>query len=96
MHYQRNGLQFLKTIFRTGLIAAFLVFFAAAFAQHPYHITNYKKSDYGAGNQNWDIDSDDQGNVFIANNQGLLELAGSSIILHELPAHDNNPLGGLH
>jgi DNA-binding CsgD family transcriptional regulator len=85
MYYQSNGLQFFKAIFRSGLIVVFLVFFSAAFAQHPYHITNYKKTDYGAANQNWDIDLDANGNVFIANHKGLLTLSGSYIALNELP-----------
>lgn len=85
MYYQSNGLQFFKAIFRSGLIVVFLVFFSTAFAQHPYHITNYKKTDYGAANQNWDIDLDANGNVFIANHKGLLTLSGSYIALNELP-----------
>lgn len=56
-----------------------------AYTQSSFHITNYKKSDYGAANQNWDIDLDENGNVFIANHKGLLTLSGSYFALHELP-----------
>lgn len=85
MCYQSNGVQFSTAIFRSGLIASFIVFFSLSLAQQPYHITNYKKSDYGAANQNWDIDLDANGNVFIANHKGLLTLSGSYIALNELP-----------
>lgn len=68
-----------------GLLVALIVLGNSANAQSPFHITNYKKSDYGAANQNWDIDLDANGNVFIANHKGLLTLSGSYIALHELP-----------
>ncbi|MBE0662718.1 MAG: hypothetical protein IH597_09635 [Bacteroidales bacterium] len=68
-----------------GLLIPFLVIHSLFYSQSPYHITNYKKSDYGAANQNWDIDLDANGNVFIANHKGLLSLSGSHISLNELP-----------
>ncbi len=55
-------------------------------SQHPYSITNYKKSEYHAANQNWDIDLDDDGNVYVANSKGLLKLSGSKFELFELPS----------
>lgn len=69
---------------------AFLIFFVGyilpAGAQNPFHITNYTKAEYRADNQNWGIDLDPGGNLFIANNKGLLILKGSAFGLYELPA----------
>ncbi|WP_425392135.1 triple tyrosine motif-containing protein [Ekhidna sp.] len=41
-------------------------------------ITTYTPSDYDGGIQNWDIDQDTSGYVYIANNYGLLEFDGAS------------------
>ncbi|MGO4821983.1 MULTISPECIES: triple tyrosine motif-containing protein [unclassified Flavobacterium] len=41
-------------------------------------IRNYKRSDYKGGTQNWDIDQDKYGNLYFANNNGLLQFDGSS------------------
>lgn len=41
-------------------------------------VRNYKKSDYKAGTQNWDMDQDANGNMYFANNSGLLQYDGSS------------------
>lgn len=35
-------------------------------------VTNYNRSDYGAGTQNWDINQDSFGRMLFANNTGLL------------------------
>jgi len=63
----------------------FVTFISPAFSQESYHITNYRKADYKAGNQNWDMDLDEHGNLFVANSKGLLKMSGSSITLYELP-----------
>ncbi len=42
------------------------------------NITNYKKTDYQSGTQNWGIDQDKNGNMYFANNNGLLQFDGSS------------------
>lgn len=42
------------------------------------NITHYKKSDYQSGTQNWSIDQDKNGNMYFANNNGLLQFDGSS------------------
>jgi ligand-binding sensor domain-containing protein/DNA-binding CsgD family transcriptional regulator len=41
----------------------------------PY-IQNYPKSVYGAGTQNWDIDQDQNGFIYFANNRGVLKFDG--------------------
>jgi hypothetical protein len=35
-------------------------------------IKNYKRSDYRGGTQNWSIDQDKNGNMYFANNNGLI------------------------
>jgi ligand-binding sensor domain-containing protein/DNA-binding CsgD family transcriptional regulator len=42
-------------------------------------------SEYGGGNQNWDISIDQKGRVYVANNDGLLVLDGSGSKLYTLP-----------
>lgn len=48
-------------------------------------ITNYKRSDYKGGTQNWDVDQDKNGNLYFANNSGLLKFDGSSWSEYSLP-----------
>ncbi|GAA4954635.1 triple tyrosine motif-containing protein [Algibacter agarivorans] len=49
-------------------------------------IENYSIEDYQADNQNWGIDVDKNGVVFIANNKGLLRFNGHLWQLLELPS----------
>ncbi|MDR6966865.1 DNA-binding CsgD family transcriptional regulator/ligand-binding sensor domain-containing protein [Flavobacterium arsenatis] len=48
-------------------------------------INNYKKSDYKGGTQNWGIDQDANGNLYFANNSGLLKFDGSSWSEYNIP-----------
>jgi DNA-binding CsgD family transcriptional regulator/ligand-binding sensor domain-containing protein len=48
-------------------------------------IRNYKRSDYKGGTQNWAIDQDKNGNLYFANNNGLLQFDGSSWKKYSLP-----------
>lgn len=48
-------------------------------------IENYSIENYEASNQNWGIDIDDNGEVFVANNKGLLKYNGQTWKLFELP-----------
>ncbi|SNT34725.1 Y_Y_Y domain-containing protein [Ekhidna lutea] len=41
-------------------------------------ITSFSPSEYNGGIQNWDIDQDTSGYMYVANNYGLLEFDGSS------------------
>jgi ligand-binding sensor domain-containing protein/DNA-binding CsgD family transcriptional regulator len=59
-----------------------------ALAQSSYLVTHYSKQDYGAGSQNWSIDSDDQGFIYIANNQGLLIYDGAHWKLFQIPGQN--------
>lgn len=47
-------------------------------------IINFPKTEYNASNQNWSIDQDSTGNIFVANNKGLLIYNGAWS-LYELP-----------
>ncbi len=47
-------------------------------------IQNYSSRDYEAASQNWDIDIDHQGIIYVANNQGLLSYDGQRWKLHSL------------
>jgi DNA-binding CsgD family transcriptional regulator len=48
-------------------------------------IRNYKKTDYKGGTQNWDIDQDENGNLYFANNNGLFQFDGSTWRKYTLP-----------
>lgn len=48
-------------------------------------IQNYPKELYGAGTRNWDFVQDEQGIIYIANNEGLLQFNGQSWNLFPLP-----------
>ena len=48
-------------------------------------VTNYSKSDYHAGNQNWSAVQDSRGVVYVGNNKGILEFDGVRWNLYPLP-----------
>lgn len=48
-------------------------------------IKNYKRAEYKGGTQNWSIDQDKNGNMYFANNSGLLQFDGSSWYKYSLP-----------
>lgn len=48
-------------------------------------ITNYSKIDYNAGLQNWDFKQDNNGVIYVANNEGLLTFDGKYWKLYPLP-----------
>tara|TARA_R110000868_G_scaffold254_4_gene2290 strand:+ start:3013 stop:5892 length:2880 start_codon:yes stop_codon:yes gene_type:complete len=52
-------------------------------------IRNYKRADYQSGTQNWDIDQDKNGNLYFANNNGLLQFDGSSWQTYTIPNSSN-------
>ncbi|QTY26793.1 LuxR C-terminal-related transcriptional regulator [Flavobacterium sp. CS20] len=57
-------------------------------------ITNFSPNVYKVFAQNWDIDIDDKGFVYLANNQGLLKYNGLSWSIYELPR--NNVVRSVH
>lgn len=48
-------------------------------------IINYSKNDFKAGTQTWDIDQDDNGRMYFANNEGLVTFDGNFWKIHPLP-----------
>ena len=48
-------------------------------------VKNFSKADYKADNQNWSVAEDSVGNVYFANNKGLLEFNGISWKLYPSP-----------
>ena len=48
-------------------------------------VRNYKRNEYKGGTQNWNIGQDKNGNLYFANNNGLLQFDGSSWRKYPLP-----------
>ncbi|MCD8313956.1 MAG: hypothetical protein LUC24_07335 [Bacteroidales bacterium] len=67
----RKVFQYIKGV----AAAAALLLSVPAFCGYPY-VTNFSKSDYKAGTQNWDISQNRSGFMYFANNSGLLEYDG--------------------
>jgi len=72
---------------KTFLLIFFILFSTTQWlvAQNAVLINNYTKDIYKAANQNWAIDTDSLGNVYVANNKGLLVFDGSKWQLLQLP-----------
>ena len=49
------------------------------------NIKNITRKEYKAGTQNWDITQDKKGNMYFANNEGLLHFDGTNWHLYTLP-----------
>ncbi|WP_417942692.1 triple tyrosine motif-containing protein [Flavobacterium sp. RS13.1] len=58
----------------------------------PY-FKNYKRTEYKGGTQNWSIDQDKKGNIYFANNSGLIQFDGSTWRKYSLP--NNTPIRSL-
>lgn len=76
----------MNVFFRIVLFCFLSIACPAVMAQYGTtpQIINYTKLEYGASNQNWSIDQDSLGNIFVANNKGLLVYNGAWN-LYELP-----------
>jgi ligand-binding sensor domain-containing protein/DNA-binding CsgD family transcriptional regulator len=46
---------------------------------------NFTKDQYKAGSQNWGIEQDKEGNIFFANNEGLMVFNGAKWQVHPIP-----------
>lgn len=57
-----------------------------ASSQPTFHVTNYSKSEYQAGNQNWDLSIAGDRLFFVANNNGLLHYNGANWQLENIPS----------
>lgn len=49
------------------------------------NIKNYNKTEYKGATQNWNIDQDSNGNIYFANNNGLLQFDGVTWVNYPLP-----------
>ena len=78
---------FMKT--NRVFISIFLLFSLAtghpAGAQSTYLVKHYTKQDYHAGSQNWSVDTDQDGNIYVGNNDGLLIFDGTHWITYRNP-----------
>lgn len=74
----------MKRMTKTHIICLLLLFCCICFASAQMQqlgspsITNFSKTDYNAGTQNWSIQQDNKGIIYFANNKGLLEFDGTN------------------
>ncbi len=70
-------------------VVSIIFFFGKLIGQVPEigspPVTNFIRSDYQAGTQNWSIEQDERGIVYFANNKGFLEFDGTHWQLTSLP-----------
>jgi len=77
--------QALLNLALTSVICFFFAF-PESQSQSRYQVVSYEKSIHGGGNQNWGISISNSGDVFVANNSGLIVLDGAQPKLLKLPA----------
>jgi ligand-binding sensor domain-containing protein/DNA-binding CsgD family transcriptional regulator len=71
---------------------AFVILFTGIFcakAQNPIglqQIVNFTNAEYKGGNQNWDIQQDERGVMYFANNEGLLTYNGQNWKIYSIPS----------
>lgn len=79
---------YMKTIQHHLLLLLFLlgiIIPVVASAQPSYLVKHYTRQDYQAGNQNWSVDTDSEGNIYIGNNDGLLKFNRTHWSIHRNP-----------
>ncbi|ARN76595.1 hypothetical protein BST97_00450 [Nonlabens spongiae] len=62
-----------------------LLIFSQGFSQELPPFENFDSTVYSAGNQNWAISQDENGNLYFANEQGLLRFNGAQWELYPMP-----------
>lgn len=67
------------------LLLCFLLISQVSIAQFTPFFQNYSLSEYNAGNQNWGVSRAENGMLYVANNNGLLEYDGIKWDFMELP-----------
>ena len=84
MHQLIKYFKFEKTLF---LILTLVCSFSLSFAQEnrTSFVRNYGYKDYHANEQNWDVIEGNNGIIYLANNDGVMEYDGVSWRLIELP-----------
>ena len=70
----------------TLLLLAFLLSYALN-AQGTYPIKNFSPSDYQGRNQNWSLSQSASGEIFVANNAGLMVYNGLRWTIYPSPNH---------
>ena len=79
MLFNSKMMNFKKCFF---LVLCQFIFIINIFSQELPPISNYKISDYKAGNQNWAISQADNNFIYVVNNDGLLEFDGARWTLY--------------
>lgn len=67
------------------IVSCFFALYGFGQLQGTPFVDSYSKTIYGYGTQNWDIEQADNGTLYFANNEGLLEFDGSQWDLYPLP-----------
>ena len=78
----------MNTVQTLVLIILFTLLGGSSFGQNPIglpDITNYEKTTYGAGTQNWAIQQDRNGLLYFANNEGLVTFDGTFWKTYPIP-----------
>lgn len=77
----------MKALQKTALllISFLTLLFSNTYANSTSKVKYFGRLDYEAASQNWSVSTAPNGNVFIANHNGLLEFDGSTWELHKLP-----------
>ncbi|HEY5688628.1 MAG TPA: LuxR C-terminal-related transcriptional regulator [Yeosuana sp.] len=70
---------------RLSFFLIIVFFYNKLVAQYTPYFQNYSLSEYNAGNQNWGVSKAENGKVYVANNNGLLEYDGLKWDFKELP-----------
>ena len=82
----KKNMKLIKSYF---YITFFTLFSLAVFSQVKNiglpDVRNYMRNEYKGGTQNWNIDQDKNGNLYFANNNGLLQFDGASWRKYTLP-----------
>ena len=72
-------------IYNVFIIIIFLLSGLYSYADSELYMKNYTKQEYHAANQNWSVAQDVKGNLYFANNIGLLEFDGITWTLYPAP-----------
>jgi ligand-binding sensor domain-containing protein/DNA-binding CsgD family transcriptional regulator len=75
---------------RFNIVTVYFLFFSTILLAQVKNIgvpdiRNYKRAEYKGATQNWSIDQDENGNLYFANNSGLIQFDGSSWTKYLLP-----------
>jgi DNA-binding CsgD family transcriptional regulator len=77
----------MRTAFKIFIICSiFSLSHYVSEAQTSYQVTHYSRNQYAAGSQNWSVDMDKQGFVYVANNKGLMVYDGVDWKIFPLPS----------